>query len=188
MLSDLAILVGTQWSDRKPQRNIVKRIIMNRQYDTDINDYDIALIELKKPLTLSNKIQPIPLANSSDKIRDGTMCLVSGWGDTNRQNQALNRLRAVEVPIVNQQVCNKNYAEYGGITSRMLCAGLQRGGKDSCQGDSGGPLACPIDSRAGNLTLVGIVSWGVDCAKPHMPGVYTRVTSLRPWIRNITGI
>lgn len=188
MLRDLAILVGTQWNDQKPQRNIVKRIIMNRQYDTEMNDYDIALLELKKPLTLSDKIQPIPLANVNDKIPDGTMCLVSGWGDTNRQNQALKRLRAVEVPIVNQQECNKNLAEFGGVTSRMLCAGHRKGGKDSCQGDSGGPLACAMKNRDGNRTLVGVVSWGIDCGKPNMPGVYTRITSVRQWIRNNAGI
>lgn len=41
-----------------------------------------------------------------------------------------------EVPIVNQKVCINAYSSFGGITPRMICAGLlEQGGKDSCQGN-----------------------------------------------------
>lgn len=161
---------------------------MNRNYDSDSQDYDIGLIELKKPLNFTDQVQPISLIDENDKILDGTKCLVTGWGDTNQRVANFNKgkLRAVEVSIVNQRTCNKNYREYGGVTPRMLCAGKSQ--KDACQGDSGGPLACHLPSQNGNLTLVGVVSWGVDCGKPNLPGVYTRLTSVRQWIRNQTGI
>lgn len=58
-------------------------------------------------------------------------------------------LRAAIVPTVNQQKCNDAYYDFGGITERMICAGLlPDGGKDACQGDSGGPLTA-------NGTLIG---------------------------------
>lgn len=82
-------------------------------------------------------------------------CLVSGWGDKKRiMILRKTELRAVEVPIINQNKCNNNYKMYGGITPRMICAGFDKGGKDACQGDSGGPLACSSKARSGNQTTI----------------------------------
>lgn len=75
---------------------------------------------------------------------------------------------------MNSTVCAADYA--GGdyeVTETMICAGEK--GKDSCQGDSGGPLAS-------NGTLVGIVSWGLGCAREGYPGVYTNVAYFKDWL------
>jgi len=67
---------------------------------------------------------------------------------------------------------------------RQICAGSDQ--VDACQGDSGGPL---IVRRAdGTPVQVGVVSWGLGCAMPNRPGIYTRVSAYRLWIRLTTGI
>lgn len=54
--------------------------------------------------------------------------------------------------------------------------------KAELQADSGGPIFC----RAGDhYQVVGVVSFGFACAKPHTPGVYTKVAAYTDWIKMV---
>ena len=45
-------------------------------------------------------------------------------------------LMEVDVKVISNSACQNKY-RYFDITSQMLCAHVDGGGKDSCQGDSG---------------------------------------------------
>ena len=90
-------------------------------------------------------------------------------------------LREAQVPILDNAVCDSWYT---GITIHgvMMCAGYEVGGVDTCQGDSGGPLVC---ESSGQYYLQGLTSFGIGCADPQNPGVYTRVSDLVTWTESI---
>nr|ABV60308.1 putative trypsin [Lutzomyia longipalpis] len=159
----------------------VKRIIQHPKFDYSTIDYDFSILELAAPVEFNEKLQPIRLPEQDEDVEDGTPLLVTGWGNTQNAQESREQLRAAIVPKSNDEVCNKAYGQFGGITARMICAGLPEGGKDACQGDSGGPLAS-------DGVLVGVVSWGYGCAVRGYPGVYSRVASVRDWINASTNI
>lgn len=159
----------------------VKRIVQHPSYDSVVIDYDFSLLELQKAIKLGKNAMVVGLPAPDESVLDGTLSLVSGWGNTQSTSESQAILRAAYVPTYNQNDCNSAYSMYGGVTDRMICAGFQAGGRDACQGDSGGPLVA-------NGKLIGVVSWGIGCAQSNYPGVYARVAAARDWIRTSSGV
>lgn len=52
----------------------------------------------------------------------------------------------------------------------------------SLKGDSGGPM---VTKQGAIWIQAGITSWGLGCAQPGLPGVYTMVSRYQTWISNI---
>lgn len=104
---------------------------IHEQYDEETSDYNFLLFRLREELSFSETVQPIRMPNVDDTdIEVGTMCLTSGWGARLVSTLPTRYLHAVEVPKVDQDLCNGIYE--GLVTDRMFCAGFyEEGGKDS---------------------------------------------------------
>lgn len=174
----------TQGNLKDVQVRGVKTIITNSQFSDSTFDYDIAVLELKEPLVFTDTIAPICLPAPTHVFPTGMSCYVTGWGLLSEAGVLAVVLQKAKVKVINDTVCN--VVTEGQITPRMVCSGYLTGGIDACQGDSGGPLSCQEDG--GTWFLAGIVSWGEGCARKNNPGVYSRVTMLRSWVKAKTGI
>ncbi|XP_019904178.3 suppression of tumorigenicity 14b isoform X2 [Esox lucius] len=179
----LGLLVQSQSNKWTVKKNL-KQIIQHPGYNKDSYDNDIALMELDSPVELSQNIWPVCLPSATHDFPPGKSVWITGWGDTMELGFAASILQKAEVRIINSTVCETLME--GQTTPNMMCAGVLEGGVDACQGDSGGPLS--FIETSGNVFLAGVVSWGDGCARRNKPGVYTRVTKYRDWIKRSTGV
>lgn len=170
-------------------------------------------MELVQPIRFSKHIQPSCLTSDvGQKTHENELATVSGWGWTNENQGDGDRpdaLHKASVRVWNNNVCQQSYQLYGRpksiIADTQMCAGYENGGIDSCwvnfeieyklwrpfltkcvlcsviffKADSGGPLM-----SKDNL-LMGVVSTGIGCARPGLPGIYTRVSKYLQWMESV---
>lgn len=155
----------------------VTTVIKHSGYNTISQANDIALLKLSNKVKLSESVKIISLATKQDLLQ-GSRAYLAGWGYTNETSSIIPKiLHGVEVSVISQEACRKQYTGYPIFDSNVCAFAL---GKDSCQGDSGGPMVT-------NGKLSGITSWGSGCGSTY-PGVYTSVPCFVDWIKNNTEI
>ncbi|XP_052816492.1 atrial natriuretic peptide-converting enzyme-like isoform X2 [Mya arenaria] len=168
-------------------------LILHPGYNPHTVANDIALIRLHNHIRFNDHVRPTCLPSSERKLPIGTRCTVLGWGKQGDTAPNYERqIRQVNLEVTDWHSCKaaiegaKIKVPYQ-LTDQMFCAGGGIG-HDSCSGDSGGPFMCPLDRTNDTWYVAGIVSWGVACAYPNVPGVYTNVPGYLDWIRNMTGL
>ncbi|XP_003795957.2 suppressor of tumorigenicity 14 protein [Otolemur garnettii] len=166
------------------QERSLKRIIRHPSFNDFTFDYDLALLELEQPAEYSAVVRAICLPDASHDFPAGKAIWVTGWGHTQQGGSAALILQKGEIRVINQTTCEKLLPQQ--ITPRMMCVGFLSGGVDACQGDSGGPLSSVEDG--GRIFQAGVVSWGEGCAQRNKPGVYTKLSMFRDWIKEQTGV
>jgi secreted trypsin-like serine protease len=129
---------------------------------------DVAVLTLSKSLHYAT----IPFAKPDNGVlyRPGNKARILGWGTSSEKGLTGGILRTAIVLVVADSACASR-ASYGSAYSatQYTCAGYYaHGGVDTCTYDSGTPLVI-------NGIVAGITSWGVGCARPHYPGLYTKV-------------
>lgn len=172
----------------------IDRAIVHQDYSTTTKLNDIALLHYvdertdRKSLTELG-IEPIFLhgdLGEGPRLTPDHRLITMGWGVTStgpdgRNSKNLLGFRLNRMP---NEFCAQALKAPERIDASVICA--IGPGIDACQGDSGGPLNAAVyhyDSRRTVAVQVGIVSWGIGCAVPGNPGVYTRVSRHLSWIR-----
>ncbi|XP_061384900.1 suppressor of tumorigenicity 14 protein homolog [Danaus plexippus] len=162
-------------------RNISNVVIHEQFTSTAVRDEnDIAIATLNKPVTFSDTIVPICLPSPGQKF-DGRSGTIVGWGRLGTDKTSSKVLMKASLRILSDEECFKSKLA-SHIKPMMMCAFTK--GKDGCQGDSGGPLL--TFESDGRYVQAGIVSWGIGCANPNYPGVYTKVSNYNDWIEKNT--
>ncbi|XP_026486844.2 uncharacterized protein LOC113393937 isoform X1 [Vanessa tameamea] len=171
------------------ERDVIS-VHVHPQYYAGTLDNDLAILKLEHPVDWT-KYPHISPACLPDKYTEygGQRCWTTGWGKDafGSNGKYQNILKEVDVPILPHGQCQQqlrqtrlgyNYE----LNPGFICAGGEEG-KDACKGDGGGPLVC---ERSGTWQLVGVVSWGIGCGQPGVPGVYVKVAHYLDWISQIT--
>jgi len=179
--NDFKVVIGEHDTTKNDGEEIVDvcNIKMHPNYDSDTVENDFAVLTLCKPLTWTDEVSPVCLPGQSGSSYDSVLTSVTGWGSLSTGGAVSNVLMGVDVNTESNAICNGKYGD-GYIADSMICATAP--GKDACQGDSGGPM---VTDEGGKFhSIIGVVSWGFDCADPNFPGVYARVTKAKQWIES----
>ncbi|KAH8380185.1 hypothetical protein KR009_009368 [Drosophila setifemur] len=170
----------------------VARYVSHAEYNRRNGRSDIAILYLERNVEFSNTIAPICLPHAQNlrqKSYVGYMPFVAGWGKTQEGGESATVLNELQIPIYKNDVCVDKYTEQkryftnDQFDNAVICAGVLSGGKDTCQGDSGGPLMIPELYQGQNrFYLIGVVSYGIGCARPNVPGVYSSTQYFMDWI------
>jgi secreted trypsin-like serine protease len=167
----------------------VSKISVHPGYVIKSTENDIAVLTLSQPVTDIPLIAVITPDLAAEYTTGGHPAKVAGWGNTVSSGNKYPAIFKVGNLVVFPDSSCGGGAKYevNGIrflgfpssevnATVMLCAGgtTPNGSViDACQGDSGGPLVA--EGSAGPM-LIGLVSWGEDCAGKY-PGVYTRISA-----------
>ena len=179
-VGDLNIDVSGE-SDHEKTFDVVEFITHDTYGKKQPRNNDIGLLKLNQTIYYNEGVQPVCLDFLTEWMYLNKTLTAIGWGTTNVTHPRPNdQLLKIDLKLVKRSRC-KNETDYSSqpelLTNRMICAVSEFG--DACQGDSGGPL---VIYENGKWVQVGIVSWGVGCANPNYPGIYTKISPLLPWI------
>lgn len=151
----------------------VDEVWVHPSYQDVTQGYDVAVLTVSAPIDAP----PVSLAEPGDEelYDEGAIATTLGWGNTEEGGEPSTELMRVDVPVTSSDTCGEVFGE-SYLEEAMVCAGYPEGGKDACQGDSGGPFV--VDGK-----LAGVVSWGRGCARPGIPGIYTRLITYSELIK-----
>ncbi|GAB5540619.1 MAG: hypothetical protein SangKO_003790 [Sandaracinaceae bacterium] len=165
----------------------VKTIVRHPTY-TPTSGNDVAVIEVESdlavaPSRLASPSRYFEVANAVYPGSGNAPVDIVGWGNTSESGSPSNILQQAQVELLWRGAECSDNTSYTSVSSAEVCIGVTAGGTDSCQGDSGGPAFITHD---GERFVVGVVSWGIGCARANLPGVYAYAPAVLDWVDDNT--
>lgn len=189
-----SILIGSGLDLKSSSLRVVDvaAISVHPRYLVKSATFDVGVITLAAPLS---GVPTVTVQRAgSRELQPGAPARVAGWGNTKVSVETYpSTLMIGDVSIFPPNACGAGdaFAVDGVIfdgfgsgqanSKTMVCAaGVTDDDAviDACQGDSGSPLVTTSPTQ-----LVGVVSWGEECATTH-PGVYTRLSAYTAFLES----
>jgi hypothetical protein len=173
---------ATAWPDT--QAKVIRFNSGNAQAAVTIATFDSTTTSTSSLLSTLAPSRSSTASSATTTATTGTrLAVVVGWGKRHEKSDHYSaHLQKSTLCLVPNTVCERWYRSAGRVMQihdQLLCAGWKQGGRDACHGDSGGPLLIQV---AGRWHILGVVSTGIGCARPLLPGIYSRVSSFAHWI------
>jgi len=160
------------------QFRYVDMVFPHENYHDATLSHDIALLHLRDPLILNEKVSAVTIAD--DAPAPGSEVRVSGYGLTETGEVAV-QLQYVEQDVPSRSDCLSSYGSH--LDDSMWCSGDKEMKERAAQGDSGGPL---VQTRDNVTQLVGLVSFSIiDDDGKHSYDINSDVTKMKSWINDI---
>jgi len=164
-------------------------------------EYDFSILELEDPIRLyeSSPSRAACLPDPKDYgFNRDTRFVASGWGESTAEHNIMSWMsKPYNLKHASVQYCSSESNSNGCYEcpreEYKICTAAK--GNAPCNGDEGGPLTW-TDPQTSKVVLVGVVStpgtkdkdWSCSSDNPKQtPTVYARVSSVLPWINEITG-
>jgi len=189
----------------KHKEYVVAEIVTHPDFDNIRLSHDLAVLKVatskdrfgdvtgKIDLLQSDDVNAACIPGCSNQFSHvfpngtGVRCWVAGWGKDGVDGQFQVIQNRVDVPLMDHNTCQRKMQQALGrdagrgftLSSSEICAGGEEG-KDACDGDGGAPLVC--QSKDNRWHVVGLVTWGVDCARKGVPGIYANVYNMLDFI------
>jgi trypsin len=185
----MTVRVDAYQTENDPNSTIrtVEKAIIHPKYDTMHYDFVILILDgpaAVKPIRI-NRSPTVPTASQNVTLLGTGTATLAG---TEGRPKVLQKTTTYYVPTDD---CGEAYdpersIRYNGnfLDGTSLCTMGNDG--DGCVYDSGGPVIIEErPSKKKGPTLVGLISFGIDCNDPVYPAVNARISSVSLWIDNI---
>lgn len=174
---EMKVVVGTNSLTKGGSSHPVGIIMWHEAYNPQNNMNDVAVLLVVIPITFGPKVKKIALMDRP--VLPGSTATLTGWGYTTYpEKDTPDMLQYIDLEVIPHQQCVTELPGFPVFITHVCTTSPK--GKGACQGDSGGPLVS-------NNKQIGIVSWGVPCAKGK-PDIFTGVSPHRDWIYQHTGV